>query len=45
MGPLEEAVSLLLSTDMTLRSASRAPQMPLVERALLRLAMKPRGRR
>lgn len=45
MGPLEEAVSLLLTTDMTLRSASRAPQMPLVERALLRLAMKPRGRR
>jgi DNA polymerase III subunit delta len=45
MGPLEEAVSLLLATDLTLRSASRAPQMPLVERALLRLAMKPRGRR
>ncbi|WP_265501720.1 DNA polymerase III subunit delta [Paracoccus beibuensis] len=45
MGPLEEAVSLLLETDMTLRSTSRAPQMPLVERALLRLAMKPRGRR
>lgn len=45
MGPLEEAVALLLGTDMTLRSASRAPQMPLVERALLRLAMKPRGRR
>lgn len=45
MGPLEEAVSLLLTTDLTLRSTSRAPQMPLVERALLRLAMKPRGRR
>ncbi|CAM3408826.1 DNA polymerase III subunit delta [Paracoccus nototheniae] len=45
MGPLEEAVSALLATDMTLRSASRAPQMALVERALLRLAMKPRGRR
>ncbi|MBM3603211.1 MAG: DNA polymerase III subunit delta [Alphaproteobacteria bacterium] len=45
MGPLEEAVSMLLDTDMTLRSTSRAPQMPLVERALLRLAMKPRGRR
>lgn len=45
MGPLEEAVSLLLETDMTLRSTSRAPQMPLVERALLRLVMKPRGRR
>ena len=45
MGPLEEAVALLLSTDMALRSSSRAPQMPLVERALLRLVMKPRGRR
>ncbi|WP_410217715.1 DNA polymerase III subunit delta [Paracoccus sp. (in: a-proteobacteria)] len=45
MGPLEEAVSLLLATDLTLRSTSRAPQMPLVERALLRLAMRPRGRR
>ncbi|TJZ92323.1 DNA polymerase III subunit delta [Paracoccus gahaiensis] len=45
MGPLEEAVSSLLATDMVLRSASRAPQMALVERALLRLAMKPRGRR
>ncbi|MEE2862411.1 MAG: DNA polymerase III subunit delta [Pseudomonadota bacterium] len=45
MGPLEEAVSQLLDTDMTLRSTSRAPQMPLVERTLLRLAMKPRGRR
>lgn len=45
MGPLEEAVSLLLATDLTLRSSSRAPQMALVERALLRLSMKPRGRR
>lgn len=45
MGPLEEAVSLLISTGMVLRSASRAPQMALVERALLRLVMKPRGRR
>ena len=45
MGPLEEAVSQLLDTDMTLRSTSRAPQMPLVERTLLRLTMKPRGRR
>ena len=45
MGPLEEAVSQLLDTDMTLRSTSRTPQMPLVERTLLRLAMKPRGRR
>ncbi len=36
---LEDAVSLLVETDLTLRSASRAPQMALVERALLRLAM------
>ncbi|MDB6178901.1 DNA polymerase III subunit delta [Paracoccus sp. Z330] len=42
---LEEAVSALLATDQTLRSASRAPQMPLVERALIRLAMIGRGRR
>ncbi|MDM7459714.1 MAG: DNA polymerase III subunit delta [Paracoccus sp. (in: a-proteobacteria)] len=44
VGPLEEAIHALLTTDMTLRSASRAPQMPLVERALLRLTMRPRGR-
>lgn len=42
---LEEAVSALLSADLTLRSASRAPQMPLVERVLIRLAMIGRGRR
>ncbi|MDO5648606.1 DNA polymerase III subunit delta [Paracoccus sp. (in: a-proteobacteria)] len=45
MGPLEDAVALLLHTDMTLRSSSRAPAMPLIERALLRLVMRPRGRR
>lgn len=39
MASLEEAVSALLDTDLTLRSSSRAPQMALVERALLRLAM------
>lgn len=41
-GPLEEAVSDLLETDLTLRSSTKAPQMPLVERALLRLAMRRR---
>lgn len=45
VGPLEEAVHALLATDMTLRSSTRAPQMPLVERVLLRLVMRPRGRR
>lgn len=41
-GPLEEAVAALLETDLTLRSSTKAPQMPLVERALLRLAMRRR---
>ncbi|MFV0383546.1 DNA polymerase III subunit delta [Paracoccus sp. (in: a-proteobacteria)] len=45
MGPLEEAVSTLLATDLALRSSTRAPQMALVERALIRLAMTARGRR
>ncbi len=36
----EEALSLLVETDLTLRSASRAPGMALVERALMRLAMR-----
>lgn len=45
MAPLEDALRLLLDTDLTLRSSSRAPQMALVERALIRLAMTPRGRR
>lgn len=37
---LETALSLLTETDLTLRSAAQtAPQMPLVERALIRLAM------
>ncbi|MBZ4689900.1 MAG: polymerase delta subunit [Cereibacter sp.] len=39
---LEQALALLLETDLTLRSASRAPQMALMERALIRLAMLPR---
>ncbi|AWD22071.1 DNA polymerase III subunit delta [Fuscovulum blasticum] len=36
---LEGAVALLLDTDLTLRSASRAPGMALMERALIRIAM------
>ncbi|QIR83861.1 DNA polymerase III subunit delta [Paracoccus sp. AK26] len=44
MGPLEEAVRSLLDCDLLLRSSTRAPQMALVERALIRLAMT-RGRR
>lgn len=35
---LEEAVALIVETDLTLRSASRAPGLALVERMLLRLA-------
>lgn len=36
---LESAISVLLDADMTLRSASKAPGMALMERALIRLAM------
>ena len=39
------SVRLLLDTDLTLRSSSRAPAMAVMERALIRLAMMPRGRR
>ena len=39
MFKLEEAISLLLETDLTLRSTSRAPAMAVMERALIRLAM------
>ena len=35
----EQAVAVLLETDLTLRSASKAPGMALMERALIRLAM------
>jgi DNA polymerase III subunit delta len=35
---LEEALGLIVETDLTLRSASRAPAMAVMERALLRLA-------
>ncbi|MFN4202296.1 MAG: DNA polymerase III subunit delta [Tabrizicola sp.] len=36
---LEAAVALLVETDLTLRSASKAPGMALMERALIRIAM------
>jgi DNA polymerase-3 subunit delta len=39
---LEWALAELLETDLTLRSASRAPAMAVMERALIRLAMAPR---
>lgn len=39
MFKLEDAISLLLETDLTLRSTSRAPAMAVMERALIRLAM------
>lgn len=35
----ETILALLLDTDLTLRSASKAPQMALMERALIRVAM------
>lgn len=45
MGALEEAVHMLLDTDLALRSSTRAPQMALVERMLIRLTLSQRGRR
>ena len=36
---LEAALALLMETDLTLRSASRAPQMAVMERAFIRLSM------
>lgn len=36
---LETAIGVLLETDLTLRSASKAPGMALMERALIRIAM------
>lgn len=41
---LEQALTILIEADMTLRSASRAPAMPVMERALLRLATLARAR-
>jgi DNA polymerase-3 subunit delta len=43
---LETAISMLVDTDMALRSSTTAPQMAMMERTLIRLAMLPeRGRR
>jgi DNA polymerase III subunit delta len=39
MHRLEQALTLLIDTDLTLRSSSRAPAMAVMERALIRLAM------
>ena len=39
MRSLEAALALLVETDLTLRSSSRAPAMAVMERALIRLAM------
>ena len=39
MRRLEDALALLLETDLSLRSTSRAPAMAVMERALIRLAM------
>jgi DNA polymerase-3 subunit delta len=39
MHRLEQALSLLTDTDLTLRSSAQAPAMALMERALIRLAM------
>jgi len=36
---LEQALALLVETDLTLRSSSKAPAMAVMERALIRLAM------
>lgn len=39
MHKLESALSLLVETDLMLRSSTRAPAMAVMERALIRLAM------
>ena len=39
MRTLEQALALLVETDLTLRSSSKAPTMAVMERALIRLAM------
>ena len=38
MNRLEDALKVLIEADLTLRSASKAPQMAVIERALMRLA-------
>jgi DNA polymerase-3 subunit delta len=39
MHRLEQALGILIDTDLTLRSTSRAPAMAVMERALIRLSM------
>lgn len=39
MRALEQALALVVETDLTLRSTSRAPAMAVMERALIRIAM------
>ncbi|WP_114964817.1 DNA polymerase III subunit delta [Alkalilacustris brevis] len=41
---LEQALAMLIETDLTLRSASRAPTMAVMERTLIRVAMLGRKR-
>jgi len=41
---LEQALEVLIDTDLQLRSSSRVPQMALMERSLIRLAMLGRRR-
>ena len=41
---IDKAVAAILETDLTLRSASRAPGMAVMERTLIRLAMMARAR-
>lgn len=41
---LEQALAMLIDTDLTLRSTSRAPAMAMMERTLIRVAMLGRGR-
>lgn len=45
MHKLETALGVLTETDLTLRSASRAPTMAVMERALIRIAMLAQRRR
>ena len=42
---LEDALQSLIETDLTLRSSSQAPQLAVMERSLIRLAMMPRNNR
>jgi DNA polymerase-3 subunit delta len=39
---IEKALSLLVETDLTLRSSSRAPAMAVMERTLIRITRRER---